>query len=70
MEPIREQLSMVFDLLQFVGGLFSFFLPIFSEEMRRFILPLHRFGGVAIYAVVALTSVSGIEDMMQDDDVK
>lgn len=56
--------------MQYLCGLFSFLIPIFSEEIRHALMPLHRFGGLAVYILATVTMLSGIQDLMDNGTFK
>ena len=48
--------------VQWVVGFVSFLFPKLSENNRKWILPYHKFGGIAIFGLVCAAALMGITE--------
>jgi len=51
-------------LLQWLVGLLSFLIPVCSQPVRAFILPIHTFFGVVIFCCAVATAMMGITEKL------
>lgn len=52
----------MFNLFQLIAGFVFFFLPCIADSVRAFALPIHRFSGLAIFALVTAAVISGLQE--------
>lgn len=55
-------ITVIFFASQWLAGFVSFLFPKLNESIRRWYLPHHRYGGIAIFVMCCATALMGITE--------